>query len=96
VGLRISEVCKLRVEDIDRQRMVIAVKAGKGNRDRHTMLPRRLLEVLRSYWKKRVRRDRPLDLAGVALTRLDPYHGALRPGQPEADLANEESGGSVE
>jgi site-specific recombinase XerD len=51
-GLRISEACKLRVEDIDSQRMVIAVKGGKGDRDRHTMLPRRLLEVLRRYWKE--------------------------------------------
>ena len=51
-GLRVSEVCKLRVEDIDSQRMVIHVRNGKGDRDRHTMLPKRLLEVLRSYWKQ--------------------------------------------
>jgi integrase/recombinase XerD len=50
-GLRISEACKLCVEDIDSQRMVIHVRSGKGDRDRHTMLPRRLLDVLRSYWK---------------------------------------------
>jgi integrase/recombinase XerD len=51
-GLRISEVCKLRVEDIDSRRMVIHVKNGKGDRDRYTMLPRRLLETLRAYWKQ--------------------------------------------
>jgi site-specific recombinase XerD len=51
-GLRISEVCKLRVEDIDAQRMVIHVRNGKGERDRHTTLSNRLLTVLRSYWKQ--------------------------------------------
>ena len=51
-GLRISEVCHLRVEDIDSQRMVIHVRHGKGDRDRYTMLPRRLLEVLRAYFKE--------------------------------------------
>jgi site-specific recombinase XerD len=51
-GLRVSEACKLRVEDIDSARMVIAVRSGKGDRDRQTMLPKRLLEVLRAYWKE--------------------------------------------
>lgn len=51
-GLRVSEVCKLHVDDIDSQRMVIHVRSGKGDRDRHTVLPKRLLEVLRAYWKQ--------------------------------------------
>lgn len=50
-GLRISEACRLRVEDIDSQRMVIHVKRGKGERDRYTLLPQRLLETLRAYWR---------------------------------------------
>ena len=52
-GLRVSEVLRLRVEDIDSQRMVIHVCRGKGDRDRYTMLPQRLLELLRMYWKER-------------------------------------------
>lgn len=51
-GLRVSEACRLRVEDIDSGRMVIHVCQGKGDRDRHTMLPKRLLELLRAYWKQ--------------------------------------------
>jgi site-specific recombinase XerD len=51
-GLRVSEVCRLRVEDIDSQRMVITVRDGKGGRDRMTMLPRGLLDLLRAYWKQ--------------------------------------------
>lgn len=51
-GLRVSEVVQLRVEDIDSDRMVIHVCRGKGDRDRYTMLPKRLLELLRAYWKQ--------------------------------------------
>ena len=50
-GLRVSEVCHLRVEDIDSQRMVIHVRHAKGDRERYTMLPQRLLLMLRAYWK---------------------------------------------
>ena len=51
-GLRVSEVLELRVEDIDSTRMVIHVCHGKGDRDRYTMLPQRLLDSLREYWKQ--------------------------------------------
>jgi integrase/recombinase XerD len=51
-GLRVSEACKLCVEDIDSQRMVMVVRKGKGDKGRHTLLPRRLLTLLRAYWKE--------------------------------------------
>jgi integrase/recombinase XerD len=56
-GLRISEACQLRVADIDSQRMVLRVR-GKGDKERYTLLPPRLLHVLRVYWKL----CRPTDL----------------------------------
>ena len=31
-------------------RMVVIVRAGKGNKDRHVPLPQRTLELLRDYW----------------------------------------------
>lgn len=38
-GLRLMECCRLRVKDIDFARNQIVVRAGKGNKDRYTMLP---------------------------------------------------------
>lgn len=49
-GLRISEACQLRVEDIDSKRGLIHVRLGKGKKDRHVLLPTRLLLALRAYW----------------------------------------------
>ena len=42
-GLRVSEVTRLRVEDIDSQRMQIRVVQGKGRKDRYTLLSELLL-----------------------------------------------------
>jgi site-specific recombinase XerD len=50
-GLRISEACGLRIEDIDSKRMLIRVHKGKGGRQRYTILSRRLLSALRTYYK---------------------------------------------
>jgi site-specific recombinase XerD len=49
-GLRVSEVCGLRPEDVDSKRMLIHVR-GKGGRDRYVVLAGRLLEALRAYWR---------------------------------------------
>jgi integrase/recombinase XerD len=50
-GLRVSEVVRLRVTDIDSQRMLIRVEQGKGRKDRYTLLSPRLLEELRAYYR---------------------------------------------
>jgi site-specific recombinase XerD len=56
-GLRLSEVARLRLEDIDTARMVLHVRQGKGHKDRDVMRSPRLLTVLREYWA--IYRPRP-------------------------------------
>lgn len=51
-GLRRSELINLKITDIDSKRMVIRVNGGKGNKDRFTLLSQKVLEDLRSYFKK--------------------------------------------
>ena len=56
-GLRVSEVVRLKVSDIDSKRELIRVEQGKGKRDRYAMLPKRLLPVLRAWWRVERSRD---------------------------------------
>lgn len=42
-GLRVMETLRLRIKDIDMERLVILVRAGKGNKDRVTILPDNLV-----------------------------------------------------
>ena len=51
-GLRLGEALAIKVTDIDRKRMVLHVRAGKGNRDRYVPLPQRTLELLTKAWKE--------------------------------------------
>ena len=51
-GLRTSEVVRLRLTDIDSQRMVIRIRQGKGQKDRYVMLAPTLLKVLSQYWQQ--------------------------------------------
>ena len=50
-GLRVSEVVSLKLRHIDSARMLIFVEDGKGVKDRHTILSKKLLENLRNYWQ---------------------------------------------
>jgi integrase/recombinase XerD len=50
-GLRLGEATRLKVSDIDGERMTILLQGGKGNKDRYTVLGHKTLELLRLYWK---------------------------------------------
>ena len=51
-GLRIGELINLKIVDIDSSRMIIHVKAAKGNKDRIVPLSEKLLKMLRQYYKE--------------------------------------------
>lgn len=52
-GLRISEIVKLRVGDIDRSQNIIRIVQTKGRKDRHVMLPPEALKLLEQWWSER-------------------------------------------
>ncbi len=49
-GMRRAEMCRLKVPDVDSERMVHITK-GKGGRNRDVPLSEKLLETLREYWR---------------------------------------------
>jgi integrase/recombinase XerD len=51
-GARNAELTRLKVSDIDSQRMVIHIQGGKGRVDRDVMLSLKLLEELREHWRR--------------------------------------------
>ena len=69
-GLRLSELVRLRIKDVDLERGTLTVRMGKGDKDRMTVLPKSLreqiveqIEKAREVW----RQDREAGLAGVYL-----------------------------
>jgi site-specific recombinase XerD len=50
-GMRRAEIARLKIADIDSQRMIIHVVDGKGHKDRDLPLSPTLLENLRAYWR---------------------------------------------
>jgi integron integrase len=81
-GLRLMELLRLRVKDLDLTRQQVIVRGGKGDKDRVTVLPEVLVERLRAH-RDRLRglheQDRASGLAGVwlpeALARKYPGAG---------------------
>ncbi len=60
-GLRLMECCRLRVKDLDFTQNQIVVRAGKGNKDRYTMLPAAVKEPLAQHLEE-TRRQHQYDL----------------------------------
>jgi len=81
-GLRVMEMLRLRVKDVDLDRRQVSVRSGKGDKDRVTVLPEKLIEPLRAH-RDRLRRlyekDRAQGVSGVwmpeALERKYPAAG---------------------
>ena len=69
-GLRLMECLRLRVKDIDFTGNEIVVRAGKGDKDRHTMLPAAVKEPLAKHLdliRQQHRHDLERGLGRVAL-----------------------------
>ena len=71
-GLRLMEVMRLRVKDLDFANRQIIVRDGKGENDRVTMFPDVLLEPLRLHLKQ-IRAQHEFDLAMGSGTVYLPY-----------------------
>jgi integrase/recombinase XerD len=50
-GLRVSETAHLKLSDIDSERMTLRIEQGKRQKDRYTLLSKRLVEQLCNYWR---------------------------------------------
>ncbi len=73
-GMRLGEVTKFKVSDIESDRMLIRIDLGKGQKDRYTLLSQALLADLRAYWRRYnienyffpgIRSGKPLDKTTV-------------------------------
>lgn len=58
-GLRLSEVMRLRVQDVDLERGTVTIRQGKGGKDRMSVLPKSMMkdlaaqvEYARSLWQR--------------------------------------------
>ena len=81
-GLRLTELLRLRIKDIDYEQHAIFVRAGKGGKDRRTLFPESLREPLTNHIERlkiRFEKDRADGVAGVylpeALSRKYPKAG---------------------
>lgn len=51
-GLRLGEVARLELSNLDRDRMLIFVKGAKGRKDRYTLLSEKAIEIIDHYIKR--------------------------------------------
>jgi integron integrase len=81
-GMRLMEVVRLRVRDVDFHYRQITVRSGKGNKDRVTVLPASLFEAMKAHLT-RVKALHVRDLAEGGGSVYLPY--ALAQKYPSAD-----------
>ncbi len=71
-GLRLSECLSLRIKDVDFQNNILTIRSGKGDKDRQTLLPTKVLPTLKKQIldiRKYYEDDRFEDRPGVELPR---------------------------
>jgi integrase/recombinase XerD len=53
-GMRVSELCNLKTEDVDLDSSIIRIRSGKGDKDRIVLIPAEVSEELRPYYLERL------------------------------------------
>jgi hypothetical protein len=80
LGLAVpKESHRLKVSDIDSQRMVIHIHRGKGLRDRDVPLTPKLLETLREYWRWKKAMLPSARTTNLRFARTEDPEGMIRP-----------------
>jgi site-specific recombinase XerD len=51
-GMRVSEVCNLKIVDVDSKRMIITIRQSKGRKDRIVALSEKIIKILREYYSE--------------------------------------------
>jgi len=82
-GPRVSELASLKAGDIDSSRGVIWIRDGKGRKDRQTLLPPKLLELLRVYYRWKQPKDWlfPGEKPGSHISRESIFSACQKAGQ---------------
>jgi integron integrase len=71
-GLRLSECLRLRIKDVDFQNNILTIRSGKGDKDRQTLLSKKVLLPLKKHIqdiRKYYEEDRFEDRSGVELPK---------------------------
>ena len=80
-GLRLTEVLRLRIKDLDFDRRTLAIRGGKGDKDRMTMLPGSLVVALQLHLEE-LRRLHTRDLANEVGASMDEALARKHPQAP--------------
>lgn len=73
-GIRVGELCNLRISDVEMDENVIRVNSGKGDRDRIVIIPEEIMGTVTAYLAERYRTRTPHEYLLISRkgTRLDP------------------------
>lgn len=75
-GMRLMEVLRLRIKDVEFSRLEILIRDGKGQKDRVTMLPSKLVAPLQLHLERVKQLHRQDLLEGYGKANLPPCAGA--------------------
>lgn len=69
-GVRVGELCNLRISDVDLQEAIINVRSGKGDKDRIVIMAEECVKALGSYLDLRLSMDTDNDYLFVSNRRV--------------------------